>query len=134
MGRPLHTSAHEQAHTFFELMFEELPTSWQADLPACQFEFELWLATFDVKRHQEKLSGFDLLTAARRRAERYYQRDLKQPHHTAIEWAFFRFRLELALLQTCVVDADTLQHCYLYADLLSNYAFTVLTDSRRPVS
>lgn len=132
MNKPLHTQAFQQTQHFFELMWDELPTSWHTDIRFCQVEFELWLATFDLKREQEQLTGHQLLAAVRKRAERYYQQDLKQPHHTLIEWAFFRFRLELALLKTCSVNLDTLDHCYTYSDLLANYAFSSLIDSRKP--
>lgn len=134
MSKPVHRHAHQQAHHFIELFWDELPTGWQDNISLHQFEFELWLATFDLKRERDHLSGFSLLRAARTRAEKYYQRDLKQVHHTPAEWAFFRFRLELALLKTCGADTDTILHCAGYANLLAHYAYTALTDSSRPYS
>ncbi len=122
MNKPLHPSAHYEAHDFISLFYDDLPTTWHDDLKAAQFEFELWLATFDVKRVEENLIGFALLKAARLRAQRYYVRELKQVHHTPADWSRFRFRLESALLRTVRANYDAIKHCYAWHELTTELA------------
>lgn len=71
MNKPttLRARARRQAHSFVELLWHELPTQFIDDLDLAQFNFELHLIGFDVVVGEEELSGFELLTFARRRAE-----------------------------------------------------------------
>lgn len=100
MSKILHALAKQQAHNFFALCWDQLPTAFHDNMEQAQFNFELDLATFDVVAVGENLRGFALYTAVRKRAERYYQQELKQAHHTPTDWAFFRFWAELAFLFT----------------------------------
>lgn len=125
MNRPLHSAAREQAHNFFQLLWDDLPTTWHDDIDTVQFEFQLFLAAFDVHRHEQKLRGLALIGEVRKRAERYYQRDLKQVHHTPMDWAYFRFRLELALLKTANATQDELMTCYALHDVLAGLAVRI---------
>ncbi|GAB2574114.1 hypothetical protein [Spirosoma areae] len=122
MAKVLHARAKRQAHSLVELFYNDLPADWHENGEMNQFDLELWLAGFDVKALESGWHGFTLLREARNRAERYYQREFKQPHHDPETWAFFRFRLEMALLLTIGVDALTLEHCYLWHDVLAEVA------------
>ncbi|GAB4042502.1 hypothetical protein GCM10028810_01620 [Spirosoma litoris] len=96
----LQRRAKRQAHEFVALMWYHLPDAWIESLELNQFELEIWLMAFDEKVKAKKLTGFKLLEAARLRAGHWYQDNFKEKHHTPVYWAFFRFRLEWALLRT----------------------------------
>ncbi|WP_020603308.1 hypothetical protein [Spirosoma spitsbergense] len=138
MSQTIHPIAKEQVRRFVELMFDELPASWTdrsevSDFHA--FEMQLWLACFDVKVKSQKPHRFALLTACRKRAENYYQDRFRQVHHTPQTWAFFRFRLELALLVTAGADHTTLLHCYEYHDITAGFAHRIDYEGReRPAT
>lgn len=121
--KTLHARAKRQAHNLVALLFDELPEGWTDDIEINQFDLELWLATFDVKAGEQNLTGLALQKAVRQRAETYYVREWKQPHHTLVEWAFFRFRLEMALLQTIGDNKTDTLTCYAYHNVLSGIAY-----------
>ena len=127
MSRPIHALAREQARKLVELFWHELPEEWTTGPVAetNQFGLELWLACFDMKVKSQKPGHFALLRAVRHRAQTYYQEEFKQVHHDAKTWAFFRFRLELACLNTIGADYATLDSCYQYHDITAGFAHRI---------
>lgn len=125
--RAIHPRARQQARAFMHLMVEVLPVTWLDQFAEAELDFELRLAGFDVKVHREGWTGFKLLAETRKRAERCYQAELKQDHHTPEDWAFFRFRLEIAYLRTIGAGEDLIQHCYAWHDLTAGFAARIGT-------
>ncbi|AKD55057.1 hypothetical protein [Spirosoma radiotolerans] len=130
--KTLHALARREAHQFIELFWHELPKGWLDNLEHNQFDLELRLAGFDVRMFERKLTGLALYNEARKRAETIYQDDFKQSTHNRRDWAFYRFRLELALLRTTNADNQTLLHCYAYHDAMASLAARLDLDRERP--
>lgn len=124
--KPIHKLARRQAYAFISLLWDELPEAWHTDMDGAAFDLELWLACFEVKLEKNKPSDdFHLLRMIRRRAESYYRNELKQPHHTPIVWAMFRFRLEYAQLRTIGASNSVIEHCYAWHDLTAGFAHRI---------
>jgi len=120
-----HKLAHREAHSFIEILWDELPVQYMQDVERIQYDLEVWLICFVVYQQENQLSGFALLACVRKYAEIYYQNHYRQVHHTRNVWAFFRFRLELAPLKTIDADQQTLDHCYAYHDITAGLAFRI---------
>ncbi|WP_155297287.1 hypothetical protein [Spirosoma aerolatum] len=125
MSKLRHQLAHREAHAFLEILWDELPVQYMGDVERIQYDLEVWLIAFYLLQQQEQMRGFELLAYVRRAAETYYQENFRQVHHTRILWAFFRFRLELALLKTITADQQTLDHCYAYHDVLAGLSYRI---------
>lgn len=134
MSKVIHYLARREAHSFVELFYNDLPESWTDNVADNQFDLELWLACFDVTAKEESLRGFALLNQARVRAEKKYKNDFKQAHHTLPDWAFYRFRLEMALLNTVGASVGLLNNCYAHHTALAFALFRISPQmqDRRP--
>ncbi len=133
MSQTIHPIAREQVRRFVELLWAELPADWNENQEGTEFhsfEMQLWLACFDVKIKQGRFDQLTLLAMARKRAENYYRTEFCQPHHDPKIWAFFRFRLELALLVTAGSDLNALLDCYHYHDITAGFAHRISHEGR----
>ncbi|UFH52522.1 hypothetical protein [Spirosoma sp. KNUC1025] len=120
MSKIHHQSAQKQAHELVAILWDELPSDWHDAITDHQNEVGLWLAGFAYSFRDFR--GFALLREARLQAELYYQNIFRLTHHSPQTWAFFRFRLEVALLRSTGANQAEIMACYGYHDITAGFA------------
>lgn len=131
MANSLLKSAKTQAHEFVELLWHELPENWTCDSAAEEHHFELWLLIAASQAIQFGYKEHKLLAMARRKAENFYQNNLRQKHHTHVEQFLFRFRIEMAILKVCNASIKDVIDCNAYSTILTSWAYSEQYSDRR---